>query len=69
MSGEEYRIITAMRDMEWERVKGMLNGIITSFWDDEKEYDRVRENVRKFISAMDDGWELTIENEENNESS
>lgn len=57
----EYRTIETLRIMEWERVKGSLNALVKSIWDDEKEYERYRNNVDKFIRAMDDGWELFLE--------
>jgi hypothetical protein len=61
---DDYRVIQTLRNMEWERIKGMLHGIVASYWDDEDEYNEMRENVRKFIKAVDDGWELRIEDED-----
>lgn len=53
---------TSMRLMAWERAKGELRGILTTYWpsyySDGKEvdegFDSVNEKIQQFIEELDD---------------
>lgn len=52
----ESREIRVMRTMAWEKIKGELQGILSTFWTvkDDDRYANVFFEIDKFITKMDD---------------
>ena len=60
------REIQTMRQMEWERVKGGLHAMLSSYWDgpdyrgggnesnESYEYIKAKDKIEQFINEMDD---------------
>ena len=52
---DEYRIRKVLRAMAWERMKGELNGILSTFCGEEEEdYDITKKLFEKFIKKIEE---------------
>ncbi len=49
----EDRILSMMRQMAWERAKGELNSMLTTYYDTEK-YEGMKKAIEEFITIVED---------------
>ncbi len=48
------RIMQAIQQMEWERIKGSLMAMMCTFYDDKDTYEKVSSIVSTFKDEIDD---------------
>ena len=47
------KIIRNMRNMAWERAKGELRSMLHCFWDEYEQYERLSEEIDRFIQIVE----------------
>lgn len=45
--------IQVMRNMAWERAKGELRSMLTTYYDSEGRYDEMRNAVNEFVERVE----------------
>lgn len=49
---EDSREIRTMRHMAWERAKGELEALLSTYWGHDGDYERMCAEVEKFIDKV-----------------
>lgn len=56
MGGQDYdnHILRTLRAQAWERAKGELRAVLSTYWGGHHNFPAINEKVTKFISEIDD---------------
>ena len=48
------RVLRTLRDQAWERAKGELEALLSTYYDDKEEFDTADGIIRRFIEDFED---------------
>lgn len=51
---DEKRMFATMRQMAWERAKGELQAVLTTYWDEPEKFEQMNRELKKFIRKVED---------------
>ena len=51
---DDSMVIRNLRHMAWERAKGELRSMLHTFWDSDKEFSALHDEIGKFIKTVED---------------
>ena len=52
---DEKRMFATMRQMAWERAKGELQAMLTTYWDEPEKFEQMSRGLKEFIRKVEDG--------------
>ena len=54
MSNSDERVLRTMRMMAWARAKGEIDSILSTFWGEEEQFDRLTQAITVFVKEVED---------------
>jgi len=48
------RILRTLRGQAWERSKGELNAILSTFWSEDEKFEKLDTAIKEFIKKVED---------------